>query len=159
MLTLLLAAVFAIDKVNLNAGKLSWRGIALGDTRAAVEKKLGGPLEVVRFDETPTCGEYHAGTELAGNGVTIQFSGPSATATVQSIFVWVEGEELRATPHQLSERLKKRIPGLVYAPAPGEVEPADQSPAYRPSANPKVTIIVKPSIDEGFWLILTDCID
>jgi hypothetical protein len=147
----------AVDAINVDQNRLGWKGFHLDATRESIEAKLGRELSLEKI-ESPYCGGYIAYIEDDEMKVEIEFesSEPGAKLEILSIpLPPFSGDKAKVV-----ERLKSRIPNLVYQPsihAPDLLEDDNDGPLYLLRDNPGHVVIIKPW--EDIIIALSYCLD
>jgi hypothetical protein len=147
----------AIDAINVAQQRLGWKRIHVEDTLDSIQATLGRKISLEKM-ESEFCGGYYADADDEGMVIELEFESSEPGAKLETLF-------LRLPPFEsdksgLIERLKSRIPALVYQPsihAPDLTEDENDGPMYLLRDNPSHVLLIKPW--EGILIALGHCLD
>lgn len=119
--------------LELEKGRLSWDGVALGHSLVQAERKIGTTLAVEPSSDSGPCAPYVARSDHHGLSLTLGFRSPKPGAKIEWLRVRFEGAQVMASASDLVAALRVKFPAAewIRPSAPADlVEADDLAPSF-----------------------------
>jgi len=108
--------------LELEKGRLSWDGVALGNSLVQAEREIGVTLALEPSRDSGPCAPYVARVDHHGLSLTLGFRAPKPGAKVEWLRVRFESQQVLAGAAELAASVRAKFPDAQWSrPA----EPAD----------------------------------